>query len=58
LTSASGHSRDQRVRSFTARPVCAMSASGHCFAVSRWATGVSGRLDQRVRSVLHELAVA
>jgi hypothetical protein len=56
-TSASGHSRDQRVRSFPARPVCAMSASGRCLAVSRWATDVSGQLDQRVRSVLRDLAV-
>jgi hypothetical protein len=57
LTSASSHSWDQRVRSFSARQVCARSASGHCFAVSRCATGVSDQLDQRVRSVLHELAV-
>jgi hypothetical protein len=57
-TSASGHSRDQRVRPFPARPVYAMSASGRCFVVSRCATGASGHLDQRVRSVLHELAVA
>jgi hypothetical protein len=56
-TSASGHSRDQRVRSFPARPVCAMRASGRCLAVSRWATGASGQLDQRVRSVLRDLAV-
>jgi hypothetical protein len=56
-TSASGHSRDQRVRSFPARPVCATSASGHYFVVSRWATGVSGQLDQRVRLVLRDLAV-
>jgi hypothetical protein len=56
-TSASGHSRDQRVRPFPARPVCVMSASGRCFAVSHWATGASGRLDQRVRSVLRELAI-
>jgi hypothetical protein len=57
-TSASGQSRDQRVRSFPARPVCATSTSGHCFAVSRCATGASGQLDQRVRSVLRDLAVA
>jgi hypothetical protein len=57
LTSASGHSRDQRVRSYAARPVCALSASGHCFAVSRCATSAFGRLDQRVRSVFHVLAV-
>jgi hypothetical protein len=50
---------DQRVRSFTgpARPVGAMSASGRCFVVSHWATGTSGQLDQRVRSVLRDLAV-
>jgi hypothetical protein len=57
LTSASGHSRDQRVRSFSARPIGAMSASGRCFVVSRWATSASGQLDQRVRSVLRDLAV-
>jgi hypothetical protein len=57
LTSASGHSWDQHVRSFPARPVYAMSASGRCFTVSRWATGASGQLDQRVRSVLRYLAV-
>jgi hypothetical protein len=56
-TSASGPSRDQRVRSFPARPVSWTSAFGRCFTVSRWATSASGRLDQRVRSVLHELAV-
>jgi hypothetical protein len=50
---------DQRVRSFTgpAHPVGVMSASSHCFAVSRWATGASGQLNQRVRSVLRDLAV-
>jgi hypothetical protein len=50
---------DQRVRSVTgpARPVCATSASGRCFAVSRCATGASGQLDQRVWSVLPDLAV-
>jgi hypothetical protein len=57
---------DQRVRSVTgpacpvvctARPVYASSTSGRCFAVSRCATGASGQLDQRVRSVLHDLAV-
>jgi hypothetical protein len=51
LTSASGQSRDQRVWSFAARPVCASSASGRCFVVSRCATGASGQLDQRIRSV-------
>jgi hypothetical protein len=34
-----------------------MSASGRCFVVSRWAISVSGQLDQRVRSVLRDLAV-
>jgi hypothetical protein len=50
---------DQHVRSVTgpARPFV-RSASGHCFAVSRYATGVSGQLDQRVRSVLRDIAVA
>jgi hypothetical protein len=50
---------DQRVRSFTgpARLVDAMSVSGRCFVVSRWATGTSGQLDQRVRSVLRDLAI-
>jgi hypothetical protein len=56
-TSACGHSRDQRVRSFPVRPVYATSASGRCFAVSRWATGASGQLNQRVRSVLRDLAI-
>jgi hypothetical protein len=56
-TSASGHSRDQRVRPFPARPVCTTSASGRCFAVRCCATGASGQLDQHVRSVLHDLAV-
>jgi hypothetical protein len=55
--SASGRCWDQRVRSFAARLVCAMSASDRCFAVSRWATSASGQLDQRVRSVLRDLAV-
>jgi hypothetical protein len=54
---ASGQLRDQRVWSFAARPVCASSASSRCFAVSRCATGVSGQLDQRVWSVLRDLAV-
>jgi hypothetical protein len=52
-------SGDQRVWSFMGptRSVCAMSASDRCFAVSHCAAGVSGRLDQRVRSVFHMLAV-
>jgi hypothetical protein len=58
VTNASGHSWDQCVRSFVARSVYASSASGRCFTVSHCATGASGQLDQRVRSVLRVLAVA
>jgi hypothetical protein len=51
LTSASGQSRDQRVQSILACPVYVTSASGRCFAASRYATGASGQLDLHVRLV-------